>query len=779
MLGKTISHYHILEELGKGGMGIVYKAEDTRLHRNVALKFLSESSAKEKVRINQLQAEAYAASSINHPNICTVFDVDVYQGHQFIVFELLDGQTLKSLINANPLSISSLLELALQICDALDAAHSAGIIHRDIKPSNIFVTNRGIAKLLDFGLAKRASPELGLDPSETTLSKDATASSLFSLAGTPVYMSPEQARGEKLDSRTDLFSFGAILYEMGTGTQAFTGATTAVIFDAILNNPPSLSHVDSLNFPLELQRIIRKALEKNPKIRYQTASDLRADLSRLKRDLESKQFLRFWNESGKIETNNRRQRKRRNLPFDSLAVLPFVNEGVDPDTEYLADGITESIINLLSRVPNFRTMATSTVFRYKSGTMDAMEVGHVLKVSAVLSGRVRKTGDTAIVKTELVDTRNGSRLWGENYQLTLKETVGLSEDISRQIAETLRLQLGAEQRNRFAKRYTQDVEAYQLYLRGRFHWNKRTEDGLKKATYYFQKAIEQDSIYALGYAGLADCFTLMGGYRVLPPKEAFFKGKSMATKAIELDSSLAEAHTSLALATLFYDWNWKKAESEFKRAIELNWNNPTCHQWYAEYLMAIGHPRKCLIEVRRAQHLDPLSLGINSHLGWGLYFARQFNQAVEQMEKTLELDPNYTLANFILGQSYVQCAKFEQALAALKIAAALSGRLPSVVSSLGFAYALAGDKVQALDILNELHAQMTIRYVSAYEIALIHTGLNQRDAAFEWLDRALEERSSWMVWLNVEPMLDSLRSDSRFGHLVRMVGLPLKGTNSS
>jgi eukaryotic-like serine/threonine-protein kinase len=776
MLGKTISHYRILQELGRGGMGVVYKAEDIKLRRNVALKFLTEKLSSSESGLRQLQQEAYAASSINHPNICTVFDVDAYENHHFIAFELLEGQTLKDLIVSKPLQIAPLVELAIQIVQALNAAHSKGIIHRDIKPSNIFVTNQGLAKILDFGLAKITQGNItsGLEASQTAASVDSTISALFPFAGTLAYMSPEQARGEKLDSRSDLFSFGAVLYEMGTGSQAFFGSTPAVIFNAILSKDPPLSLTKNPHLSAELVRIIHKALEKDREMRYQSAADLCADLKRLKRAFDSERFRRFSGDAGKETESSVGHGKKRSRVIDSLAILPFVNDSADPNLEYLSDGITESIIGLLSRIPRLRVMATSTVFRFKSRTPDPLELGHILKVRAVLSGQLTQRNGTLLVKTELVDVYDGSRLWGEIYNLDVKAILSVHEEIAKQIADRLRLQLTNEQQTRLTKRYTESPEAYQLYLKGRFHWNKRTEEGLKRGIQFFQKSIEQDPEYALGYAGLADSFTLLGGYRVLPPKEAFFRGKMTAVKAIDIDNSLAEAHTSLALATLFYDWNWPEAEKEFKRAIQLNPNNPIGHQWYAQHLMALGRPRECLIEIRRAHQLDPLSLGINTHLGWGLYFARQFNEAVEQLRRTLELDPNYILANLVLGQSYAQCSKYSEAVEALQAAASLSSRLPSVLSSLGYTYALAGETTRAGEVLDDLRAQMVMRYVSAYDIALVFTGLGERDLAFEWLGKALEERSSWMIWLNAEPMLDCLRSDPRFRDLALMVGLPLK-----
>jgi TolB-like protein/Flp pilus assembly protein TadD len=584
-------------------------------------------------------------------------------------------------------------------------------------------------------------------------------------------MSPEQARGEKLDHRTDLFSFGAVVYEMATGKQAFAGSTPAIVFNAILSEQPSeLTQERSVHSP-ELLRILRKALEKDRDMRYQTASELRVDLRRIKRDVDSEMYRRVVGAKA-LETGLTTQRKRSRKTIDLLAVLPFVNEKADPQLEYLSDGITETLIGLLSEIPKLRIMASSTVFRYKSRALDPLGVGQILKVRAVLFGRVIQRSDNLVIKAELVDVQDGARLWGEEYSRSTREILNVQEAIAKEIAQRLKIRLTQEEKRRLSKHNTKSVEAYHWYIKGRFHWNKRTEEGLKRGIENFQKAIETDPKYALGYAGLADCFNLLGGYRVLPPHQAFVQGKTTAAKAIALDDRLAEAHTSLALATLFYDWNWAEAEKEFQLAIRLNRNAATCHQWYAEYLMAVGRPTECLEEVRRAQELDPLSLGINCHVGWGLYFARKFDEASEQLRRTLELDANYPLAHFILGQSYLQSSKYAEAITELKAASSLSGRLPPVLSSLGYAFGVSGESGRANEVLNELNSRMRTSFVSTYDLALVHIGLDQKDEAFKWLDKALNERASWLIWLNAEPMLDRLRSDPRFQNLVKAVGLP-------
>ena len=830
----TISHYRIISRLGAGGMGEVYLAEDTRLSRPVALKVLPSDFTGDEDRLLRFEQEARAASALNHPNIITIHEVGLENGTRFIATEYIEGETLRQRLRQGGLTVREALDVAVQVASALSAAHRVGIIHRDIKPENVMLRPDGYVKVLDFGIVKltekfaehRTSGAEAPDLSEINQVK--TESNV--VMGSPSYMSPEQARGLPLDGRTDIFSLGVMLYEMIAGRRPFDGDTVSDVIVSLLDRqPPPLAEISAEVSP-RLESIVGKALAKDRDGRYQTINDFLKDLRRQKQrvDFESgmdesvapdysvettaaitsednratvKQLIsrsdqiqtaQGMSSAEYIITEIKRHKSAalvslltlavaalalvfyfspggKSQPINSIAVLPFANESADPNMDYLSDGITESLINNLSASRGLKVMSRNSVFQYKGKEPDAKTVGREMGVGAVLMGRISQRGDNLQIRIELVDARDNSNIWATSYNRNVLDLLAVQEEIAQQVPEHLQLRLTGEDQKRVTKRYTEDPEAYQLYLRGRFYWNKRTEEGMKKGIDYFKQAIEKDPNYARAYVGLADSYAILVELEAESPNEFRPKVKAMAEKALELDDSLAEAHTSLA-AAYEYEWNWPEAENQYRRAIELNPNYATAHHWLAAYLISRLRSDEAIREMKLAQELDPLSLIINTSLGRVFYGAKQYDRALEQLRKTIDMDPNFPEAHFQLAMVYEQKRMYPEAIAEFQKSVELF-QDPTMVAWVGRVYALSGRRAEAERIVAELEEQSKHKHVPPYPLAALHAALGEKDRAFEYLEKVYDERSYYVVFLNIDSIFEGMRSDARFQDLLARTGL--------
>ena len=810
-----LGRYHIISRLGAGGMGEVYLANDTTLGRKVALKLLSEDLALDNERMRRFVQEAKAASALNHPNIITIYEIGDAGKRRFIAAEYIDGETLHTCLHRGPMSLHAVLDVGIQIASALQAAHEARIIHRDIKPENVMIRPDGLLKLLDFGIAKVTEPMTAWSHKAETATTLKGGTSPGMIIGTAAYMSPEQARGKTIDGRTDIFSLGVLLYEMLTGRKPFDGETPMDIIGAILNKEPEPVGDLLEDVPHDIERIINKLLRKDRDERYQTIKDVMIDLKDVRKEMEFQDKLKLTPDrkksTGKVASATTQVKahttssaeyivgeiKKRKVgvaialavvllataglfywitarwtlptetvPIDSIAVLPFQNKGQNAESEYLSEGLAESLIFGLSQLPNLKVSPSSVVFRYTGKEIDPIKIGNELGVNAVLTGRYDQRDEDLTLSVELVDVRNNKLLWGKHYDHKLADLMTTQREIASEITQNLKLKLSAGEHPKY---YTKNPEAYQLYLKGHYYASRYTKDGFNKGIDYFEQAIAQDPNFARAYSGLAFCYLNQTDW-VFAPKDSVPKVRKALENALRIDETLAEAHTTQAMLLLQYDWNWTAAEREFRRALEIDPNYALGRSFLAWYLAAMGRFDESIEEDKRAMALDPLSAAVNADLGWDLYMARRYDEAIEQLRKGIDLEPNYWVSHVLLGRSYEQKGRMREAVEEFEKARHIESSIPEVLAALGHGYAMSGRRDEALQIIRELQERSKKEFVPSFSIATVYLGLGMKEEAIQNITKAYQEGSYYMIYLKVDPLLDSVRSDPRFVDIMRRVG---------
>ena len=768
-----LGHYRILQKIGAGGMGEVYLAEDTRLERKVVLKILSREFAEDRDRMSRFVLEAKSASALNHPNIITIHEINEYESTHFIAMEFIDGEMLRDRLQNNELAIEKVLDISLQIALALSVAHEAGITHRDIKPENIMIRRDGLVKVLDFGIAKISTPTKSNEDVATAIQAQTQAGMIL---GTPNYMSPEQARGLRVDHQTDIFSFGVVLYEMLSGSSPFKDETVSDVISAVLTkDPPRLSDI-----PIELEEILNKTLQKDKRNRYQTASDLLNDLKEVKQEWEIKSRLNRASspklqepQTQILKTATTAEEKARSVieNLRAIAVLPFTNMSADEDNEYFCDGLAEELLNGLSKIDELKVAARTSAFSFKNSNANVRDIGEKLGVKTVLEGSVRKSGSKLRISVQLVNAADGFQFWSERYDREMIDIFEVQDEITRAIVSSLKLKLLESEEVLVLRKGTENTQAYESYLRGRYFWNKRTYADFMKAIQYFEKAISIDGGYALAYAGLADCYRFLGYYEALPPSAVISKAEESARKALELDETLPEIYTAIAGNHLMLNFNWRAAEQTVKKAIQIDPKLPAARYWYSIILSAQRRFEESSHQGQIALELDPLSPIAAGLVAHSLFYARRYDETIELCLKSLEISPNFYITYWVLGGAYRQTGELDKAIENLRTAASLND-IFAIKAHLGAALALDGQTDQAFSILRDFEKKAKNQYVSPLCSSIIYTALGDLENSLHWLEKAWDVRAIHLLWLAVEPLFDSLRAEPQFLEISRKVGLP-------